>query len=66
LDFPSAHALYPVANFVQHALMVTGAIGTPDALGSHAVGWHLALWDPFWLVGGLLFLAAARAFQRSP
>jgi hypothetical protein len=57
--------IYAVANFVQHALMATGAIGTPAALGTHAVRWHLALWDPFWLVGGLLFLAATRAYQRS-
>jgi hypothetical protein len=55
--------LYAVANFVQHTLMATGAIGTPDALGTQAVSWHLALWDPFWLVGGLLFLTATRAFQ---
>jgi hypothetical protein len=29
------------------------------------VTWHLALWDPFWLLGGVLFLAAGRAYQRS-
>ena len=23
----------------------------------------LALWDPFWLIGGLLFLGATRYFQ---
>lgn len=56
--------LYAVANLVQHALMAAGAIGTPDALGPDAVTWHLALWDPFWLLGGLLFLAATRAFQQ--
>jgi hypothetical protein len=45
---------------------VTGAAITPNGLGAHAVSWHLALWDPFWLVGGILFLAATRAFQLSP
>ena len=56
--------LYAVANFVQHGLMAAGLIATPDALGTSAVAWHLALWDPFWLLGGLLFLGATRAFQR--
>jgi Protein of unknown function (DUF3995) len=58
--------LYAVGNLVQHALMTTGAITTPETLGTYAVPWHVALWDPFWLVGGLLFLAATRAFQKSP
>ncbi len=57
--------LYAVANFVQHTLIAAGAISTPAALGTYAVPWHLALWDPFWLVGGLLFLGATRDFQTS-
>ncbi len=58
--------LYAVANLVQHALMATGATSTPDALGTHALPWHLALWDPFWLAGGALFLLVTRGFQKSP
>jgi Protein of unknown function (DUF3995) len=63
--------VYAAANFVQHGLMATGVIDTPAALGSSAVTWHLALWDPFWLIGGILFTAAAwqygrRARQRVP
>jgi hypothetical protein len=57
--------LYGGGGLVDHALMATGAISTPEALGTYAVPWHLALWDPFWLAGGLLFLAATRAFQKS-
>jgi hypothetical protein len=62
----AAITLYAAANFVQHTLMASGAIGTPAALGTQALSWHLALWDPFWLVGGLLFLGATRALQVSP
>jgi hypothetical protein len=58
--------VYAVACLVQHALMATGAIRTPDTLGTHALPWHLWLWDPFWLAGGLLFVAAAHGLQRSP
>lgn len=59
--------LYAAANLVQHALMASAAIGTPDALGTQALRWHLALWDPFWLVGGLLFLLATIwAARRRP
>ncbi|MGI8855695.1 MAG: DUF3995 domain-containing protein [Thermomicrobiales bacterium] len=46
------------ASMIQHALMVTGVIATPTGLGSRSARWHLLLWDPWWLVGGLLFAAA--------
>ncbi len=59
-------SLYAVANLAQHSLMASGAIDTPDALGTHALPWHLVLWDPSWLLGGALFLAAVREFQRPP
>jgi uncharacterized protein DUF3995 len=62
----AAITLYAAVNFVQHTLMATEAIATPAALGTQALPWHLALWDPLWLVGGILFLAATRAFQVSP
>ena len=46
--------------------MAIGAISTPDALGTHALRWHLALWDPVWLAGGLLFLFATLAARPRP
>jgi len=52
--------LYGGANLVQHVLMASGAVSTPAGLGSESLPWHLALWDPIWLIGGLLFLGAAR------
>ncbi|HLZ71813.1 MAG TPA: DUF3995 domain-containing protein [Dehalococcoidia bacterium] len=59
-------ALYEgAASLVQHALMVSGAISTPAGLGETSARWHLFLWDPWWLLGGVLFgLAAWRRQQR--
>lgn len=52
-------ALYGLLNGIEHVTMVSGAMTTPAALGERAARWHLFLWDPFWLLGGLLFLATA-------
>ncbi len=56
--------LYGLANLVEHVLMKTGAITIPHGLGARALPWHLWLWDPYWIVGGVLFLAAARAVSH--
>jgi hypothetical protein len=52
--------LYGGANLVDHGRMVAGLRDTPEVLGEQAARWHLLLWDPVWLLGGVLFLAAAR------
>ncbi len=44
--------------------MVTGLRDTPEVLGEQAARWHLLLWDPVWLLGGVLFLAAALHHRR--
>ena len=49
-------ALYGGASFVQHALMLSGAIPLPSGLGETAATWHLFLWDPWWMLGGILFV----------
>jgi hypothetical protein len=57
--------LYAVANFVEHSLMEAGERSIPEDLGTDAVRWHLLLWDPWWLLGGILFALAAWEFTRS-
>jgi hypothetical protein len=58
-------ALYEgAASWIQHGLMATGIIGIPAGLGETALRWHLVLWDPWWLVGGLLLGIAAWGYQR--
>lgn len=57
--------LYGVVNLVEHVLMRTGATAIPAGLGGHALPWHLWLWDPYWILGGVLFLLAARATARA-
>jgi hypothetical protein len=56
--------LYGVANLVDHGRMVAGLRNTPAVLGEQAARWHLLLWDPVWLLGGVLFLAAAQYHRR--
>lgn len=52
------------ASWVQHALMVAGVIATPAGLGRTAAQWHLWLWDPWWLAGGVLFAIATWRYMR--
>jgi hypothetical protein len=58
-------ALYGLINGIQHLAMITGMTTTPEGLGERAARWHLFLWDPFWLLGGLLFLATAWLARRA-
>ena len=51
--------VYGIANFVQHGLMDAGIIPIPASFGAEALPWHLLVWNPWWLAGGLLFVALA-------
>ncbi|HWE64116.1 MAG TPA: DUF3995 domain-containing protein [Chloroflexota bacterium] len=58
-------ALYEgLASLVQHALMAAGVVDVPQGLGETAMRWHLLLWDPWWLLGGILLGVAAWGYQR--
>jgi hypothetical protein len=56
--------VYGAANLIQDALIVAGAIPTPAGLGAVAARWHLFLWDPWWLLGGVLFALAAWSYGQ--
>jgi len=50
---------YGGANLAVRGLMALGALETPAPMRSAAAWWHLVLWDPWFVLGGVLFLAAA-------
>jgi Protein of unknown function (DUF3995) len=55
--------IYGAALLVQHGLMAADVVGK-GTLDDTAIRGHLLLWDPYWLLGGLLYLAAARSVSR--
>jgi hypothetical protein len=57
--------LYGTALFIQHGLMLAGILAIPAGLGPVAARWHLLLWDPWWVSGGLLFVVTAKVFSLS-
>jgi hypothetical protein len=59
-------AIYGAANLVEFGLMEGGVIALPAFVGATALRWYLLLWEPWFLIGGILFLAAARSFSRRP
>jgi hypothetical protein len=44
--------------------MEAGVRSIPAALGREPLRWHLVLWDPWWLLGGILFAGAAWQYTR--
>jgi len=46
--------------------MVAGVIRILAGLGHTAAVWHVLLWDPWWLMGGILFIIAAWSCGRGP
>ena len=56
--------LYGAVDVAGEALAETGAI-RPSAPDWTALRWHLALWDPWFLVWGLLLAAATWGYRRS-
>ena len=42
-----------------------GELGIVESIDPSTVRWYLLLWEPYWVLGGLLFLAAAWHFRQS-
>lgn len=57
--------LYGLLGFFEKLLMGLGAIGVPDGLGEDVVWWYVVLWEPIWILGGVLFFMTASLFGRS-
>lgn len=57
--------LYGAAGIVEKVLWKTGVREVPASFGADRVDWYLFFWDPFWLLGGILFSLAAWRFHRS-
>jgi len=56
--------VYGAVQVAGEALAETGAV-TPSAPDWTALRWHLALWDPWFLVWGLLVAAATWGYRQS-
>jgi len=61
----AALMLYGAFGLVEFSLMALGTLDVPADVGRPAVTWYIFLWEPIWLLGGLLFLATARAAPRA-
>ena len=55
---------YGAIPLVVNGLMVAGVLHGPGPVDWTLMRWHVFLWDPWWLLGGLLFVAAAWSYQR--
>jgi len=56
--------LYGGLGWVQALAWRTGIQDIPASVGAKAARWKLFVWDPFWVLGGVLFVLAVRQFQR--
>jgi hypothetical protein len=57
--------LYGGLGWLQALLWQTGVSDIPRSVGPEAARWKLAFWDPFWILGGVLFLLAVVQARRS-
>ena len=58
-------ALYGSIPLTLEGLVLSGVVHVSGPVDWEGVRWHFWLWDPWWLLGGILFLLAAWQYQRS-
>lgn len=63
--FGSVIAAYGIYGLLYSLFMIAGIFQIPDWIGYSAVKWHLFLWSPMWLTGGLFFILAAWSLKKS-
>lgn len=56
--------VYGGLNLLARLIMALGVIPTPDAMYSSAAMWHLMLWNPWWVLGGVSLVLAVYATKR--
>ena len=56
--------LYGGANWTQMLLVELGMVEVPPSIGAEQVRWYLILWEPIWIVGGVLMVLTAEAYRR--
>lgn len=52
--------LYGLFNLVAVLLMMVQVLNLP-AIDSYSAWWRLFFWEPFWMIGGLLYFVAGRS-----
>jgi hypothetical protein len=57
--------IYGAVNIVGELLVVTGAVAGVSGADAYALHWHLALWDPSFLLWGVLLFLATRCHART-
>lgn len=56
--------LYGGANWTQMLLVELGVVDVPASIGAEQVRWYLLVWEPLWMIGGVLMLLTAEAYRR--
>jgi hypothetical protein len=59
-------ALYGGVQLLIEGAVLSGLLHVSGPVDWVGLRWHIWLWDPWWLLGGILFLLAAWRYQRTP